>query len=98
MVKQIKKIDVKDKAGVTVWRNDGHAYAHITIDIQICEKCSHHLCIIGCPTQCFILYDGKISFQYEDCTECGTCAVLCDQGSIHWKYPRGTYGIQYDQG
>ena len=92
------KIDVKNKAGVTTWKNDGHDRAHITIKPEICNQCPHQLCIAGCPTECFKIYDGAMTFQFEDCTECGTCAIMCDQDSVEWHYPRGTYGIQYNQG
>ena len=91
-------IDVKNKAGTTTWNNDGHDRAHITIKPEICKVCPHQLCIAGCPTECFKIYDDEMKFQFEDCTECGTCAIMCDQDSVEWHYPRGTYGIQYNQG
>lgn len=97
MSKKIK-IDIKNKIGVTTWKTDAHERAHITIDIGICGKCPHQLCIAGCPTECFKIYDGKMTFQYEDCVECGACDVMCDQGSVKWTNPRGTYGVTYTRG
>ena len=94
----IEKMDIKNKIGVTQWDTDSHENAHITVDPSICNDCPHHLCIAGCPTQCFKFYDGNMVFQYEDCVECGTCDIMCDQGSVSWTNPRGTYGVKYVQG
>ena len=97
-------IDIKNKIGVTSWKTDGHDNAHITIDADICAKCPHSLCISGCPTECFKFYDdpetgeSRMNFQYEDCVECGACDIMCDQGSVKWTTPRGTYGVQYARG
>lgn len=95
---KIETIDIKDKLGVTTWVTDSHDRAHITVNPDICIQCSHQLCIAGCPAKCFIFYDNKMTFQYEDCVECGTCDIMCDQGSITWNNPRGAYGVQYSQG
>ncbi|MCY3410795.1 MAG: ferredoxin family protein [Candidatus Heimdallarchaeota archaeon] len=95
---EIKNFDIKNKIGVTQWKTDGHEYAHITVDVAICSKCPHHRCIAGCPTECFKFYDGKMVFQFEDCVECGACDAMCDQGSVKWNNPRGTYGVAYNNG
>lgn len=96
------KLDIKNKLGVTTWNNDKHDNAHITVKPEICAKCPHQLCITGCPTECFKFYkvEGveKMKFQYEDCVECGACDIMCDQGSVSWTNPRGTYGVQYNHG
>jgi ferredoxin like protein len=39
-----------------------------------------------------------MKFQYEDCVECGTCYIMCDQGAVSWNHPRGGFGITYSQG
>lgn len=94
----VDRMDIKNKIGVTTWETDAHEYAHISVDTDICNVCPHHLCIAGCPTQCFKFYEGKMVFQYEDCVECGVCDIMCDQGSVTWDNPRGTYGVKYSQG
>lgn len=93
-----KSIDIKNMLGVTDWVTDAHENAHITVDPEICAKCPHHLCIAGCPTKCFTFYEETMVFQYEDCIECGACSIMCDQGSVQWNNPRGTYGVKYNQG
>ncbi len=95
---EIEAIDIKNKLGVTTWVTDSHDRAHITVEPDICRKCPHQLCIAGCPTKCFTFYDDLMVFQYEDCVECGTCSIMCDQGSVTWNNPRGTYGVKYNQG
>ena len=94
----IENFDIKNKLGITTWVNDAHENAHITIDTNICDKCPHQMCIAGCPTRCFTIYNGKMTFQFEDCVECGTCDIMCDQGSVNWSNPRGSYGVKYSQG
>ena len=92
------EIDIKNKLGYVTYVTDGEEFAHIRIDPEICKNCPHHLCMSGCPTRCFELIDGVMQFQYEDCVECGTCFLMCDQGSVSWSHPRGTYGVKYEQG
>ncbi len=61
----IEKMDIKNKIGVTQWDTDSHENAHITVDPSICNDCPHHLCIAGCPTQCFKFYDGNMVFNMK---------------------------------
>lgn len=93
-----KVLDIKNKIGVTDWVTDAHEHAHIIVDGEICKQCPHQLCIAGCPTECFKFINGEMKFIYEDCVECGTCAIMCDQGAVDWNYPRGTYGVKYNLG
>ncbi|MFO1430445.1 MAG: FAD-dependent oxidoreductase [Candidatus Competibacteraceae bacterium] len=40
--------------------------------------------------------NGGILFNYEQCFECGTCYIACNQeGAIRWSYPRGGYGVTF---
>ncbi len=89
------KIDIKNKLGKVTYVTDAEHNSHITIDPNICRDCPHHMCIYGCPTRCYNLIDGEIKFQYEDCVECGTCFIMCDQGSVSWTNPRGSFGVKY---
>ncbi len=93
---------IKNKLGVLNYNIDDETHAHIKVNTEVCEKCPHHLCISGCPVRCFnfMEVDGEVKmvFQYEDCVECGTCDIMCDQGAVSWHNPRGSFGIQYEMG
>ena len=93
---------IKNKLGVLTYKTDSEENAHIVVDGTICETCPHHLCISGCPVRCFNFFeiDGKptMVFQYEDCVECGTCDIMCDQGAVSWNLPRGSFGVAYEEG
>ena len=94
---------IKNKLGILDYRTDEHKFAHIVINTSLCSDCPHHLCISGCPVRCFNFFkkiDGKTEmvFSYEDCIECGTCDIMCDQGAVAWTFPRGSFGIKYEQG
>ncbi|OLS27196.1 MAG: hypothetical protein HeimC2_13060 [Candidatus Heimdallarchaeota archaeon LC_2] len=97
-MKRLENFDIKNKLGITTWVTDSHDRAHIVVDTTKCFSCPHHLCIAGCPTRCFIFYDGEMRFQYEDCVECGTCDIMCDQDAVSWDNPRGSYGVKYISG
>jgi len=93
---------IKDKLGVLTYVTDEEDLAHIKVNGEICSNCPHHLCISGCPVRCFNFFEkegGKVEmvFNYEDCVECGTCDIMCDQGAVSWNHPRGSFGIQYEQ-
>lgn len=90
----------KNVLGNTDYKVDAHERAHIVVDYNICSKCPHQNCVWGCPVQCYTRIDAdqKIVFQYEDCVECGTCFIMCDQGSVKWNNPNGTFGVKYKYG
>jgi electron transfer flavoprotein-quinone oxidoreductase len=46
-----------------------------------------------CPTNCYLLEDGKVVLQHEACIECGTCAK-----ETEWRHPRGEKGIAFQYG
>ena len=92
------KIDVKARLGATKFVTDAEEHAHITIDAQICRTCPHEMCMNGCPAQCFTKIDGRMTFTYEDCVECGTCDIVCTPGSVKWNNPRASFGVNYKFG
>lgn len=56
--------------------------------------------ILACPAG---LYkrdeEGRTSFDYAGCLECGTCRVLCGDTILeHWRYPGPTKGVEYRWG
>lgn len=71
--------------------------AHITVNADICRNCSVRSCVYVCPANLFVpLDDGGILFNYEQCFECGTCYIACNQeGAIQWNYPKGGYGVTF---
>ena len=48
-------------------------------------------CVVACPANLFVpTADGGILFNYEQCFECGTCYLVCnDRGRHHLDLPRG---------
>lgn len=70
--------------------------AHIRVNYEKCGKCLHRACLTACPAQCYLPQPEKgVVFNYEGCLECGTCYLLCDQGALNWRFPRGGCGISY---
>ena len=50
-----------------------------------------------CPAALYkIDAEGKKSFDYAGCLECGTCSIACE-GTIvkKWENPRPTMGVEY---
>jgi ferredoxin like protein len=91
----LEAIEIKQRLGTLRYRTDTPDNAHITVKPEICAKCPHSFCTIACPAKCYQRIEGKLVFKYEDCVECGACAIACDQGSVTWNHPRGPYGIRY---
>ncbi len=71
--------------------------AHITIDGDTCRGCTTRECITACPANLFApMADGGVLFSYEQCFECGTCYLVCNEkGAITWNYPVGGAGVAY---
>ena len=62
-----------------------------------CRGCTTRECVVACPANLFVpTSDGGILFNYENCFECGTCYMVCNEaGAITWTYPEGGYGIVF---
>ena len=87
---------LEEKMGTVRFKVDGEP--HIKVNGEVCrEKCTLHHCLYVCPAYLFVLLDdGNILFNYEQCFECGSCYVACNQeGAIEWSYPRGGYGVTF---
>lgn len=71
--------------------------AHIKVDSEICRSCTTRACVSCCPANLFVpTNDGGVLFNYEQCFECGTCYLLCnEEGAIEWTYPDGGHGVVF---
>ena len=72
-------------------------HPHITVNSEICSKCSGRACLVVCPAKLFVeTANGDVIFSYENCFECGACCLVCNQeGAINWNYPTGGYGVAF---
>ena len=77
---------------------DVDSQAHIRLKEEICQGCEPRTCLHICPAECFKLREGKVTFAYEGCLECGSCHISCDKEAIEWAYPRGGFGVAYEYG
>ncbi len=68
---------------------------HLKIDPDICRRCPHKACTYVCPVENYTREGDDVVLSWEGCLECGTCRIVCDQGSLTWEYPQGGCGIQY---
>jgi ferredoxin like protein len=73
---------------------------HIVVDGDTCRGCTTKACVTVCPANLFVpLSDGGILFNYEQCFECGSCYLVCNEaGAISWKYPEGGAGVVLRRG
>ncbi len=80
-------------------RFDVATRAHIVVDDTVCRTCPSRECIVACPAKLFVpTADGGILFNYEQCFECGTCYLVCNnEGAITWSYPEGGHGVVFSQ-
>lgn len=76
------------------------SFAHITVkDPLLCLKCESKQCTTVCPSGVYTLEGDHIDIAYEDCLECGTCRVACNEfNNIEWEYPRGGFGVMFKFG
>ena len=53
-----------------------------------------------CPAALYKINDeGKQTFDYAGCLECGTCRIACGTTIIKkWENPQPTMGVQYRYG
>jgi len=70
---------------------------HITVDTSGCTGCQGP-CLVVCPGQCFEREQGRLTFSWENCIECGSCRLVCSKDAITWDYPRGGFGVCFRHG
>lgn len=88
-------VSFEDRMATTEF--DVHERPHITVDSAVCDGCSTRQCIVACPANLFVpTSQGGIVFNYEQCFECGTCYLVCnEEGAISWTYPDGGHGVVF---
>lgn len=92
------KMSIDDKLGVNRFFID-KSNPHISIKADYYDEDKIHELVMACPAGLYSYENGKITFNYEGCLECGTCRVL-SKGKVvkSWDYPMGGRGIEYQQG
>ena len=71
---------------------------HITVDGDACRGCTTQACVTACPADLFVpTSDGGILFNYEQCFECGTCYLVCNQAGAPspGPIPEGGHGVVF---
>ncbi|MDR2770821.1 MAG: 4Fe-4S dicluster domain-containing protein [Clostridiales Family XIII bacterium] len=89
---------VDDKLGLVRFKVDEQG-SHIAINEDCDDEKEIRLLTMACPAGLYSYEDGKLSFNYEGCLECGTCRVLSLGKLIEsWNYPRGAKGVEFHRG
>jgi ferredoxin like protein len=95
-----KSLTLEARLGLDKYEIDAEQ-SHITLAIDRCATCTVRPCLSVCPAQVYTAVEGHIAVRYENCLECGTCQLACDnlgQGGITWRNPQGGFGIQFRYG
>ncbi|MBF0253418.1 MAG: 4Fe-4S dicluster domain-containing protein [Candidatus Omnitrophica bacterium] len=81
----------------TVKRKKYIGGSHITAQEGTCRECIKHVCVRICPAEVYEWNETekKLTINYENCLECGTCRVACEMENINWTNPAGGTGIEY---
>lgn len=92
----VSPMAIEDKLALNKYDVDSEA--HVRLKEEICLECQQQICLYICPAECYKLREGKISYSYERCLECGGCRIACDKEAIEWSYPRGGFGVSFEYG
>ena len=75
--------------------------SHIQVDQERCKSCTPRPCLTVCPACVYQWVDDHVAVRYENCLECGTCQIACDNDGnkgITWQNPQGGFGILFRYG
>lgn len=89
-------VKIEDKLALNKFDLDRES--HIRIREDICQNCREQSCLYVCPAECFRLSQGRVTFSFEGCLECGSCKAVCKKEAIDWTLPRAGFGICYQYG
>ncbi len=89
---------LNDKLATVLFHIDKEA--HITINKDLCVKCTNRACLNICPAENYEWDEkgNKMSYNYEGCLECGSCKFICSMNAIDWSYPKKGFGVCYRYG
>ena len=86
----------------TVKFNEDTGKPHIeVVDQTVCAtKCTGKYCNHFCPAGVYLWEPetAKTLVSYENCIECGACAIGCPFSNIECESPRGGFGVQFKFG
>ncbi len=90
---------VEERLGLLYYNIDPQ-YSHIEIkDPDLCRRCEEKWCTHLCPAKVYEpSEDGGITYNFENCIECGAAPYICPYGNIEWRPPRGGFGVRYRYG
>ena len=91
-------MSIDDKLGCNKFHPDDN-YAHIELNEECRDMAAIKRVVMACPAQLYRLDNGKLSFNYEGCLECGTCRVV-GGGTVlkGWNHPMGGMGVEFRMG
>ena len=89
-------MSLEDKLAVDKFDVDKEV--HIKLNEEKCKTCEYRYCLYACPAECYKFREGRVTFAYEGCLECGSCRIACDKGAIEWILPRPGFGVCYEYG
>lgn len=94
----MRKMTVEDKLGLNLFHTD-EENSHIQVNTACTDEAEIRKLLLACPAGCYKEADGKLTFSWLGCLECGTCRVL-SAGKIveDWHYPENGAGVQYRLG
>ncbi|MDR1961405.1 MAG: 4Fe-4S dicluster domain-containing protein [Gracilibacteraceae bacterium] len=90
-------LSIEERLGLDKFNVD-EGEAHIVLLREaVCAACLSKPCTFVCPAGLYKWAEGKMSFNYVGCLECGTCRVACpsSEQALTWRYPRGSYGVSF---
>ena len=92
------RMTIDDKLGLNVFHTD-EVHSHIEVDTEYSDEAEIRKLVLACPAECYKYIDGKLTFSWLGCLECGTCRVL-SKGKIvkDWNHPSAGIGVQFRQG
>ena len=95
-----KTMSLDARLGLDKYQIDNEQ-SHITIAHERCVDCDLRPCLTVCPAAVYNWVNGQVKAAYENCLECGTCQIACDEGGkggITWRNPAGGFGILFRYG
>ena len=90
-------LDLDSRLGLDKY-NINEGSSHITVDQTSCQVCAGKPCLTVCPAKVYQQVSDQIAANFENCLECGTCQLACDdigEGGLDWRPPDGGFGIIY---